>query len=271
MTTHLAESVPVILICTIFILGCKAQQEVASYLVLNSILTRPNKPLAINPVAKNYIGLIIRKLIITIAQYFTKFYKWVTVMAAYSNYTDYELIALMKEGSQGAYTVIYDRYKALMFRHAYKKLGNHEEAQDVIQDVFLTLWNRRAQVDEDNNLSGYLYTAIRNKILNIFAQKQVRSRYEESLLHFAESGNVVSDHLIRERQLAELIDKEISAMPEKMQEIFLLSRKAHMKNKEIAESLNISEHTVATQLKRALKLLRVRLDLLLYLFFLISH
>jgi len=192
-------------------------------------------------------------------------------VAKYSDCTDDELIALMKADSQEAYTVIYDRYKALLFRHAYKKTGNADEAQDVLQDVFLALWNKRELVAEDHNLSGYLYTAIRNKILNLFAQKQVRSKYEASLLSFSVGGNVVTDYLIRERQLTEIINQEISAMPKKMREIFLLSRREHLKNKEIAELLNISEHTVATQLKRALKLLRMRLGLLLYLFFLINH
>lgn len=186
-------------------------------------------------------------------------------MTSYKGYSDHELAVLLKKGDQKAYTEIYNRYNSLLYRHAYKKTGDPSAAQDVIQDVFLTLWNKKEEIDETSNLSGYLYTAIRNKILNLFAQKKVRDRYEDSVLQFTEKGVTLTDHLIREKQLAELIEKEIGAMPEKMREIFVLSRRQHLKNKEIAEKLGISEHTVATQLKRALKFLRTKLGLVLYI------
>jgi RNA polymerase sigma-70 factor (family 1) len=185
-------------------------------------------------------------------------------MTAYRNYSDQELTVLLKKGDQDAYTEIYNRYNNLLYRHAYKKTGDASAAQDVLQDVFLSLWNRKAEVDEAANLAGYLYTAIRNKILNLFAQKKVRDRYEDSVLQFTQIGVSLTDHLIREKQLAELIEKEIAAMPEKMRAVFMLSRKQHLKNKEIAGLLHISEHTVATQLKRALKHLRTKLGLVLY-------
>ncbi|MBB5440866.1 RNA polymerase sigma-70 factor (ECF subfamily) [Pedobacter sp. AK017] len=186
-------------------------------------------------------------------------------MGAYSTYTDQELTALLKGGDRIAYTEIYDRYKSLLYRHTYKKLGDADEAQDVLQDVFLNLWNKREHLLEAQNVSGYLYTAIRNKVLNLFAQKKVRSKYEVSLLEFSESESAITDHLVREHQLSALIEQEINAMPEKMRAVFTLSRTEHLKNKEIAERLGISEHTVATQMKRALKHLRVRLGLVVYL------
>lgn len=186
-------------------------------------------------------------------------------MAAYKTYSDQELAVLLKDGDQNAYTEIYDRYSPLLYRHAYKKLGNVTESSDVIQDVFLTVWSKRSLIDTAENLSGYLYTAVRNNILNLFAHKKVRSKYEDSLGQFAGGDGTVTDYLVREHQMAEMIEREISALPEKMREIFLLSKRQHMKNKEIAELLGISEHTVATQMKRALKQLRGRLGLVLYI------
>jgi RNA polymerase sigma-70 factor (family 1) len=186
-------------------------------------------------------------------------------MTTYSSYSDQELAALLKAGDAYAYTEIYDRYKALLYRHAYKKLGDAAEAGDVMQDIFLMLWNRREYLREGENLSGYLYTAVRNKILNIFAQKKVRSHYEDSVLQYSLHHEAVTDHLVREHELAERIAKEINALPEKMREVFVLSRQRYLKNKEIAELLGLSEHTVATQLKRALKQLRIRLGLMVYI------
>lgn len=180
-------------------------------------------------------------------------------MEKYHQYTNNQLVALLKEGSELAYGVIYDRYKTILYHHAYKKTGDPDEAQDLLQDVFLTLWNCRHELNEDGNLPGYLYTTLRNKIFNLFSHKKVRNTYEVSLQHFAENGTIQTDHRIRERQMSELIESEISAIPQKMREIFVLSRKEHLKNKEIAQLLGISEHTVATQIKRALKVLRLRI------------
>ena len=179
--------------------------------------------------------------------------------------SEYELIVLLKKGDQTAYTTLYDRYSKLLFSHAYQKIGDPDVVQDVLQDVFLNLWNNRAQLSENDNLSGYLYTAVRNKTLNIIAHSKVRDVYATSILEYSQSGSITTDHLIRERQFAELIEKEIAALPEKMREIFLLSRKGHLKNRQIAEQLNLSEHTVATQIKRAIRILKDRLGPLAFL------
>lgn len=192
-------------------------------------------------------------------------------MLDYLALSDAELIVLMKNGNNQAYATIYDRYKNVMFRHAYRKTGDREEAQDVLQEVFISLWHKKEQVSETENLAGYLYTGMRNRILNLISHKKVRTRYEESLLHFSQTSHTITDHLVREKQFSALIEKEIAALPPKMKEIFLLSRNKHLKNKEIAEMLDVSEHTVATQIKRALKVLRSRLGLLGYFVFLLFY
>lgn len=186
-------------------------------------------------------------------------------MLDYGILSDYELVTLLKAGDDQAYAVIYDRYKVLMFRHACNKIYDIDDAQDVLQDVFLSLWSKRADISESENLAGYIYTSIRNKTLKLIAHHKIKTNYVESMLHFAETGSVAADHLVRERQFSDLIEREIAALPPEMRKIFVLSRKGHLKNKEIAIKLELSEHTVATQIKRALKILRTRLGLITYL------
>jgi RNA polymerase sigma-70 factor (family 1) len=181
-----------------------------------------------------------------------------------SDISDYNLVMMLKTGHKAAYATIYDRYKRLMFDHALKKIGDADAAQDILQDVFLNLWTNRAQISESENLKGYLYTAVRNKIFNLIAHSKVRSIYATSMMQYAQSGDITTDHLIRERQFTELIDREIASLPERMREIFLLSRKEHLKNKQIADQLNLSEHTVATQIKRAIRILKNRLGPLIF-------
>jgi RNA polymerase sigma-70 factor (ECF subfamily) len=97
--------------------------------------------------------------------------------------------------------------------------------------------------------------------------KKVENKYTDSLKAFMEAGYVITDHRIRERELSSQIEKEIAALPKKMRIIFELSRKSHYTHREIAHELNISEQTVRTQVKNALRILRVKLGALLSLIF----
>jgi RNA polymerase sigma-70 factor (family 1) len=186
-------------------------------------------------------------------------------MVTYSTCTDDELSLLLKDGDQQAYAIIYDRYKFLLYAHAFKKLQDREEARDVVQEVFVKLWNKRAQIDPRSNLAGYLYTTLRNTILNLFAHKEVQTRYTNSMAVYFTQEYAPTDHKIRTCQLAELIDREIAALPAKMHQVFVLSRKANLNRKEISQQLGISEATVDRQIANALKLLRARLTLVAYL------
>jgi RNA polymerase sigma factor (sigma-70 family) len=98
----------------------------------------------------------------------------------------------------------------------------------------------------------------------VIAHQQVESKYVSSLQRFLEEGYCVTDHQVRERQLAALIEKGISELPPKMREVFELSRKQAMSHKEIAEQLNLSEQTVRTQVKNALRILRLKLGMMLF-------
>ena len=186
-------------------------------------------------------------------------------MSDYSSYTDTELASLLKEGDHEAYAFIYERYKFLLYAHAYKKLQDREEARDVVQEVFAMLWNKRESIKAQSNLAGYLYTTLRNTILNLFARKEVQTRYTDSMTAYYTNEYAPTDHRIRSQQLAEMIDREIAALPAKMQEVFVLSRKAHLNRKEISLQLGISEATVDRQIANALKILRTRLSLVAYL------
>jgi RNA polymerase sigma-70 factor, ECF subfamily len=191
-------------------------------------------------------------------------------MYAFQNISDQELIMLLREGDKGAYTEVYNRYKNLLYNHAYKKLGNHDEVKDVLQELFTNLWNKRAEIPDTTNLSGYLYSVMRNRIFNLFSHKQVEHKYLASLQEFINERNFTTDLLIREKEFASLIQKEIDTLPPKMREVFLLSRKEYLSHKEIAEKLAISEQTVSKQVTNALKILRLRLGSLFILLFFIN-
>lgn len=189
-------------------------------------------------------------------------------MDAISTLPDFELVSLLRQSNHAAYTEIYDRYKGLLLVHAHRYLQNQQEAEDTLHEIFVSLWAKRESFNITTNLSGYLYTAVRNRILDHFSHREVQSRYISSFGEFLEKGEANTDHKIRENQLKSLIEKEIDALPGKMREIFLLSRKANLSHKEIAGQLDISEKTVKNQVNNALKILRGKLGLLIYLYML---
>jgi RNA polymerase sigma-70 factor (family 1) len=186
-------------------------------------------------------------------------------MIDYSQLTDQELIALLNQGDRLAFAQIYDRYKFILHAHAVNKLRDREEARDVIQEVFTYLWSKREVISISGNLSGYLYGAVRHAILNKITRKQVQEKYLDSLKAFSEQDAVLTDHRIRENQLREQIEKEIGMLPSRMKEVFELSRNEHLSHREIAWRLQISEQTVSKQITNALRILKLKLGVLVYL------
>ena len=186
-------------------------------------------------------------------------------MGNYSEYSDPQLVELLKSGDRDAFAEIYGRYRFILHNHAWNKIRNKEETQDLVQDVFSMIWAKRASLNIGSNLSGYLYTCINNQFLNSIVHKTVRDKYTDSIVKFVQTEPVITDHRVRENMLQALIDKEIANLPERMREVFELSRKKHLSNKEIAEIMGTSELTVKKQMGYALKILRKKLGLVLFL------
>ncbi|MES2267196.1 MAG: RNA polymerase sigma-70 factor [Bacteroidota bacterium] len=191
--------------------------------------------------------------------------------SVYQKYTDQQLSDLLQSGDGAAYTTIYDRYVFTLLNHAYNKTRNREEARDIVQEVFTRLWARRQTIQITTNLAGFLYTSVHHIIIDQFAHSKVKDRYFTSILSFAAQSHEATDYRTRENQLTAIIEKEIAGLPPKMREIFELSRKQHLSHKEIAERLNLAEQTVSKQVSNALKILRVKLGIIAYLYFVIWH
>jgi RNA polymerase sigma-70 factor (family 1) len=187
-------------------------------------------------------------------------------MADYGLYTDQDLTERLKAGDHSAFAEIYNRYKFVLHNHAWNKIRNMDEANDALQEVFSTLWLKRESINIGSNLSGYLYTSIRNHLLNVIVRKEVRTRYINSIQQFTNEGGVRTDHLVRENMLRAAIEKEIAVLPPRMREVFELSRKQHLSHKEIAAIMNTSEQTVKKQMTKALKILRSKLSFIAYLY-----
>ena len=174
-------------------------------------------------------------------------------------HTDTELFDLVKEGDVTAFAEIYNRYWALLYKHAYRLIKDQDLAQDVVQEVFVNLWDKINTIDLQFSISSYLYTAVRNKVLNLIQRDKVKNNYIESFANFVACSEAITDYRLRERLLKEKIEKEVAALPSKMRQVFEMSRIQNMSHKQIAEELNLSDKTVKKQMSNAIKILRLKL------------
>jgi len=186
--------------------------------------------------------------------------------ADYNKFTDKELASLIKDDNQLAYTEAFLRYSKLLVAHAYRLLGDQDEANDVVQDVFLILWQNRENLTLNTSLSSYLYTAIRNRVFNRMSHQKVVAKYANSIVNFMEDGHALTDELIRAKELAIIIEQEIAALPPKMREVFLLYKREELSYKEIAVRLDITDKTAKQQVYNAVKNLRLKITSLLSVF-----
>jgi len=182
-------------------------------------------------------------------------------MAAYSTLSDQELVTLLKEGSEAAFGEIYNRYWSVLFLHARHMLHENEEARDIVQDLFTGLWQKAPGFELTISLSSYLYKSVRNRVFDHIKHKRVSKDYLDSLNQFINESEVTTDAVIREKELAEIIEREIKALPPKMREVFELSRKQHLSYQQIADQLGVTEHTVKSQVSNALRVLRTKVGL----------
>ncbi len=189
-------------------------------------------------------------------------------MLNYTGYTDAELADLLKEDDPAALTEIHSRYYGLLYTHAYKRFPYREEVRDILQELFIYVWDHRKELQLTTGLPAYLYAAIRNRLLKLHRHQKIRGQYASSLQAFAEKGeNTIYDQ-VHEKELLQMIELEIASLPAQMRLIFELSRNEDLSHNEIAERLNLSPHTVRTQVRNALRVLRKKLGTnIFFLFF----
>ena len=175
-------------------------------------------------------------------------------MAQYKAYGDQELVQLMQGGDERVLIEIYDRYWDKLLAVAFNRLGNQEEAEECVQDVFYKLWRLRHDFSLSKlELANYLSRAIRNQSFNIL-ERHHRERLRSEHFDPVKDINLLSpERQLMIRELQQQIDHSIKALPPQCQLVFKLSRQEGFTNKEIAEKLNLSENTVKSHLKKANK------------------
>lgn len=160
----------------------------------------------------------------------------------------------------GAFERVYQTYVAELLDYATQRLSSLEEARDVVQDVFLNIYERRKKLTINISLKAYLFSALKYKIID-HIRKNANKKYYTALiysLHKKDDKSIFNDLVYHD--LNAIVEKEVQKLPSRIREAFLLSRKKHLSISEIAIQMNISEQTVKNQLTTAMKRLRPVLE-----------
>lgn len=184
-------------------------------------------------------------------------------MHRYPDLSDIELIALVSNKDEQAFSTLYERYFPLLFIYAGKIIPDQEIAKDILQDVFVSLWSKTPQ-DIKTNFSSYMYSAVRYQLFDYIDKQKVRKGYADSLQHFLNQGECSTDNYLIEKELQQQIEKEVMNLPPKMREIFILSRQENKSYEEIARQSSISPNTVRKQISNALKIMRSKFAFLFF-------
>jgi RNA polymerase sigma-70 factor (family 1) len=179
----------------------------------------------------------------------------------YTTYSDEQLITLLKDSDVKAFDTLYHKYWKFLYSVSYKKLQNSEDAKEIVQDIFLDVWNRRNAISLTSNLSSYLSVATNYRVLRILAQREIHSRYEKNQLELVPQF-VLPEDLLSFEEIRLKLEHLVAALPEKCRMVFLLSRNNKMTGRQISEHMAISEKTVEAHLTKALRRLKTGLGLL---------
>ncbi|MBB3186195.1 RNA polymerase sigma-70 factor [Microbacter margulisiae] len=147
---------------------------------------------------------------------------------------------------------IYALYHHRIFRFSMAYLKNEEDAYDIVQEVFVTMWENRLVLRKDTNFDAYLFTVAKNSVLSLFRKRVTEQKYMEYLSQAATSNTVGTEEQTDYTFLKERYEQLIEQLPPKRKEIFKLSREKGLSNKEIAAMRGITEKTVEDHLSKAL-------------------
>ena len=175
------------------------------------------------------------------------------MLLEYSKLSDAELWKLIAQNNHDAFSEVYRRYGAKAHREVNRVLGNSEASNDLVQEVFVSLWTKRGT--RVACLSSYLYGMTRNQVFKYLRRGKIAQSHLARINRIASEN--CTEQMVNLSQLQEMYSAGVADLPERCREVFQLSRDEHLSNREIATRLRISPKTVENQITKALKYLRV--------------
>jgi RNA polymerase sigma-70 factor (ECF subfamily) len=169
-----------------------------------------------------------------------------------------QLVEKIITGNHNAFEILFKTYSQKLIYFSRRYVRDKQIAENIIQDVFLTIWQNKKNLNPTKNIQSYLFTAVKNESLKQLRHLNVENQQRENVSRLS-IVELTPDETIDQKELREELNKAINDLPDKCREIFAMSRFDQLKYSEIADILGISVKTVETQMGRALKKLREQL------------
>ena len=172
-----------------------------------------------------------------------------------------ELLNRLKNGDILAFDQIYELYSHKLFSFVLKILKNEDEADDIVQEVFVKIWESKHKLEDYKSLNSYIFTIAYNNSIDLIRKRINNTKYLE---HLRNSDSInVSPSIVSQIEFNELnnrAEKLIANLPERQKQVYLLHREEGLTYPQIAEKLGISKNTVENHMVKALKYLRQNMD-----------
>jgi RNA polymerase sigma-70 factor (family 1) len=185
--------------------------------------------------------------------------------------SDHEIITGLRIGNEGAFEVVFRTYYERLCNYANNMIYVMDEAEEMVQNTFLILWEKRESIEIHTSVKAYLYRAVHNSCLNRIKHNKVRQMHSDHLRYQSELSSDESSQRLMSQELERQINIAIESLPRQCRTVFSLSRFENLTYTEIAEQLGMSVNTVENHMVKALRILREKLKdylpLLLWLLF----
>lgn len=172
------------------------------------------------------------------------------------NLEDRQLARAIRGGSTKAFEQFFRKYHKKLVRFAYTYVHSVPVAEDLVQESFLKVWERRTSLDPEDSVRAYLYQAVRNGALDYKKHQEVEQKNLPRFRHLQDTSTVIEVALKEDKAFVEAVHQAIDNLPDRARQVYQLSRTDGLTYKEIAEVMGISVKTVESQMSRSLKILR---------------
>lgn len=169
---------------------------------------------------------------------------------------DRALVQRIKQGDRAAFEALFRAYAAPLCQFVYRYVACRQVAEDLVQDLFLHIWQQREIWNVPRSVSSYLYRAARNRALDQLKHENVVERWRDEVYHNSDMTADSADTLLRTGEVTMHVQTTIASLPERCRIVFILSRWHGLSYREISQVMQISVKTVETQMSRAFDKLR---------------
>jgi len=166
---------------------------------------------------------------------------------------------LAKSESEQKIKELFDEHFHHLVLHAFRYTNNYSQSEEIVQDVFVKIWQNFEQINEINNLKSYLFKAVHNSSLNYIRHLKIKQKYLAEAAFLNNDIDNSAEESIAEDETNDKIHIAINKLPENWKEAIILSKYDKLKYHEISEKMNISQKTVEKYISKALQFLRLEL------------